>query len=465
MWISKRRQKKVLIIGLDAAAPEFIFDKFKTKLPNLEYLINNGIYGKLKSTNPPITIPAWMSMCTGRSPAQLGLYGFRARVNNSYKEFQIATSGDINQPALWDVIAKKDKKSILVSVPPSYPPKPINGNSISCFITPDTKRDYTYPAKLKYEIEKRFGEFIFDVEFRTDKRDKLLREAYDMTNQHFDVIEYLLKEKPWEFFIFVEIGVDRVQHAFWKYFDTQHHLYEPGNEYENTILEYYEFLDGRIGKLLELIDRNTLVIVASDHGAKRMKGAFCINEWLIEEGFLVLNEYPTQISDFEKVDVNWSKTKAWGWGGYYVRIFVNVKGREEEGVIPKDNYESFRDLLKEKIKKIRGPKQEEWNTLVYKPEELFSNPQGQIPDLMVYLDNLYWRSAGTIGHKKLYLSENDKGPDDAVHDWDGIYILYNQNFEIKNRFLNADILDIFPTVLKYMEVDIPDEISGKSIIK
>ena len=96
--------------------------------------------------------------------------------------------------------------------------------------------------------------------------------------------------KPWDLFMFVEIGVDRIHHAFWKYMDPDHHLYEPGNPYENTILDYYKHLDRKIGELLSSAGEDTVVLVVSDHGAKRMKGAFCVNEWLIEQGDLVVKE-------------------------------------------------------------------------------------------------------------------------------------------------------------------------------
>jgi len=132
--------------------------------------------------------------------------------------------------------------------------------------------------------------------------------------------------KPWDFLMFVEIGVDRVQHAFWKFFDKNHHLYVQGSRYENAIRDYYRFIDEKVGGLLKHIDNETVVIVVSDHGAKRMRGAFCINEWLIKKGYLALKKRPEKVVSLDKAEVDWSKTKAWGWGGYHARIYINVKG-------------------------------------------------------------------------------------------------------------------------------------------
>ena len=85
------------------------------------------------------------------------------------------------------------------------------------------------------------------------------------------------------------------------------------------------------------------------HGAKGMEGGLCVNEWLIRQGYLVLNTYPSRPTKFAALDVDWSRTRAWGEGGHYARIFLNVQGRESQGVIPPAEYEAFRDRLKKAL--------------------------------------------------------------------------------------------------------------------
>jgi len=443
------KQKRLLVIGLDCAPPALVFQRAE-ELPNLKKLMENGVYGNLRSSDPPITIPAWMVMATGRDPGQLGLYGFRHRQGYSYNKMWIANSTAIKEKTVWDYLAEQGKESILVSVPPSYPPKPVRGKLISCFITPTKEQSYTYPESLKQELEDRFGGFIFDVVFRTQDRAQVLQEIYQMTTNHFQVIDYLLEDKNWTLFWFVEIGVDRMHHAFWKFMDREHHLYEPGNPFETAIFDYYKFLDENIGRLLKKLDDRTAVLVVSDHGAKRMKGAFCVNDWLIEQGDLVVTEPPEKGQNVEKLKIDWNRTRAWGWGGYYARIFLNVEGREPQGIIKPEDYEAVRDELAERIKAIRGPQGEEWKTVVIKPQEHYPELNGDYPDLMVYFDDLYWRSAGTLGYGSLYLQENDTGPDDAVHDYEGIYILYDPE-RPGGRVQNANILDIAPTILALLD--------------
>jgi len=456
-------KRRLLIMGLDSAPPELLFDRFRDELPNIGGLMDHGVYAKMRSCDPPITIPAWSVMVTSKNPGSLGLYGFRHRKGHSYTDGWIANSLSVKAEKIWDILARAGMKVCVVGVPPSYPPTPVNGELISCFITPDPNREYTYPPELKQEIEALVGPYPFDVKFRTDNRDQLLKDLHEMTETHFRVIEHLLATRPWDFFMFVDIGLDRVHHAFWKYFDKDHPRYVPGNQYENVMLDYYKRLDEHVGRLLKRIDDDTIVVVVSDHGVKGMRGAFCVNEWLIREGYLILKERPEAVVELEKAAVDWSKSKAWAWGGYYARVFLNVKGREPQGVIDRNEFEEERDRLAERIKTISDPSGRRMATQVYKPETLYPLSVGDRPDLMVYFDDLFWRSAGTLGHSDIYLSENDTGPDDAIHSRHGTFILHDKQLNHRGRIGDIDILDMAPTLLERLKLPIPASMEGKSI--
>ncbi|NIP35700.1 MAG: hypothetical protein GWN18_12080, partial [Thermoplasmata archaeon] len=54
------KDRKLMLMGLDCAPPALIFDRMRGELPNLEALMGTGLYGPLRSTLPPITIPAWL---------------------------------------------------------------------------------------------------------------------------------------------------------------------------------------------------------------------------------------------------------------------------------------------------------------------------------------------------------------------------------------------------------------------
>ncbi len=456
---------RVVILGLDSAPPDLVFRRLRGSLPNLERLMAAGGYGRLRSCDPPITVPAWMVMATGKSPGSLGLYGFRHRRGFAYREVTTPTSASVRERTLWDRLGEAGYDSILVGVPPSYPPRPLRGHSVGCFLTPDAAADYTYPPELKREIEALVGDYLFDITFRTDDRDTVLEQLYAMTDQHFRVFEHLLRTKPWDLAMMVEIGIDRAQHAFWKFFDTDHPKHEPGNRYESVVPDYYRFVDERIGRILDAVGDGATIFVVSDHGAKGMRGAFCVNEWLIREGYLALKTRPQEPAPLDRVDVDWSRTKAWGWGGYYARIFINLEGREPSGVVAAAQYEALRDELSDKLARVTDPEGRTMDTRVYRPEQIYAEVRGDAPDLMVYFDDLWWRSAGTVGHGALYLSENDTGPDDAVHDYDGIFVMSTppEGAAPGSELSGLRLIDMAPTVLDRMGVAIDEPLEGRPI--
>ena len=319
---------KVAVIGLDCAEPTLVFDRWLDELPNLGRLVRSGTWGRLRSVDPPITVPAWSCMLTGRDPGELGIYGFRNRHDHGYDSMYVADSKAVPIDRVWDHLGRAGRHVVVVGVPQTSPPVPVNGELVSCFLTADTRTDpYTHPPELHQEIERLAGPYQVDVRnFRSDDRDRILAEIYAMTEQRFTVCRHLLDTRPWEFFMVVEIGLDRLHHAFWRFMDPAHPRHEPSHRYREVIRSYYGYLDDEIGELLERFDDDTTVIVVSDHGARPMEGAVCVNEWLRDEGYLVLHDEPDGPIPFRDANVDWSRTRAWGEGGYYCRLCLNRKG-------------------------------------------------------------------------------------------------------------------------------------------
>jgi predicted AlkP superfamily phosphohydrolase/phosphomutase len=456
---------KICVFGLDCAAPEVVFGD--ERLVNLRRLMAAGTYGRLESVIPPITVPAWMCMCTSQDPGSLGVYGFRNRIDHSYDKLGFANSASIKTLAIWDHLGREGKRSIIVGVPPNYPPRRINGISVGCFLTPDsTKNDYIHPAGFKAKINELVGEYPVDVKnFRTDNKAWLKDEIFRMSQKQWQVVHWLLKEQQWDYFHFVDIGLDRMHHGFWNYFDEKHVQFEAGNRYRNAIPEYYLWLDQQIGKALDLVDENTIVLVVSDHGAQRLDGGIAVNEWLIREGLLVLNEYPTVITPFDRLSVNWNKTRVWSEGGYYARVFFNVQGREPNGVIPPGEYESFQDEMKARFEKLLDDKGQPLNSLVFNPKEIYKNVRNIAPDLIVHFGGLLWRSIGSVGHHAIHVQENDTGPDSCNHAQHGVFILKAPNLPANGEYEGALLLDIAPTLLDLAGYEIPESMQGRSLVE
>lgn len=217
------------------------------------------------------------------------------------------------------------------------------------------------------EIDQTVGEYLVDVpNFRTDDKEYVLHQIYTMTERRFQLVKRWIADKEWDFFMLVEMGIDRIHHGLWRYHDPTHRKYEVHPTYNHSIHDYYCYIDSEIGQILELVDENTTFFIVSDHGAKRMDGGICVNEWLIREGYLTLKSQPTKLIPIDKFEIDWSKTKVWGDGGYYGRIFLNVEGREPQGIVKPAEVEALRDELKEKLEALVDLNGVNIGTKVYK---------------------------------------------------------------------------------------------------
>ncbi len=454
---------RLLVIGLDCLEPSLLED-WKEDLPHMQRLIAGGISGPLESTIPPITVPAWACMLSGKDPGELGVYGFRNRVDRGYTRMAVATARDVRVDRVWDLLGQAGRRVALIGVPQTYPPGPVNGVLISDFLTPSTQSDFTYPSALRAQLERWVGEYILDVkDFRTADKDCLLRQIYEMTERRFRVARHLLRRERWDFFMLVEMGIDRMHHGFWSLMAPDHPRYVPGNRYREAIRDYYRYIDREVGELLDLAGDDALVLLVSDHGARTMAGGICLNDWLIREGYLVLKERPQGIVPLEKAEIDWARTTAWGAGGYYGRLFLNVQGREPQGLIPPERYESVRDEIGAKLTAMVGPQGQPLGTVVYRPEQIYRQVRNIAPDLIVYFGDLAWRSVGSIGYDSLYTMENDTGPDDANHARHGVFALYDPRCPQGQRRDDLHIMDVAPTILDRLGLPVPDGMGGKVI--
>ena len=455
---------RVFVIGLDCAEPSVLFaDK---RLKNIQELMRRGSFGRLESTVPPITVPALMCMATSQDPGSLGIYGFRNRADHSYNGLSTVNSSSIKEQAIWDHFNQHGRPAVVVGVPPGYPPRPILGARVGCFLTPDTvQNDYTHPSSLKREIERLVGEYPVDVKgFRTDDKEWLRDQTLEMTRKHFEVIRYLMTTIDWDYFHFVEIGLDRIHHGFWKYHDPLHRQHEPGSRFASVVSDYYLYLDEEIGRLLEMLEDDTAVLVVSDHGAQRLEGGFCVNEWLCREGLLALKERPAVPTKFSPNLVDWSRTKVWSEGGYYARVFFNVEGREPSGTIPLSRYEAFRDEMKARLEALPDDNGRPMNSQVFRPQDVYRHVRNVAPDLIVHFGGLFWRSIGRLGDESLYIQENDTGPDDCNHAQFGLFVLTAPGLPARGEVEGAHLLDIAPSLLALAGLPVPSAMQGRSLL-
>ena len=458
------RSARLLLIGLDGVPPDLLFDRLLPRMPNVRSLVERGVRAPLRTTDPPISVPAWPVMFTGVDPGTLGLYGFRHRRRSSYTEMYVPTSADVPVPTFWQTLSERGRRVAVFGMPLGYPPPAVNGVYVSDFLTPPESEVTTFPPELRAELDGPDGPYRFDVTFRSGALDRVAREIFEMTRRRFRAAEAVLARERWDVFALHEIGTDRLHHAFWKHFDRTHPQYRAGNPYERIAEEYYELIDDGIGWLLARVDDRTDVVVVSDHGSMAMRGCFCVNQWLEENGYLVLRHPPPrQGTPFEEVDVDWSRTTVWGAGGYYARLFFNLEGREANGIVPTQKVDAVRDQLVAELGRLRDPDGAPVRVDVLRPEETYRSVRGDAPDLMVYFDELRLRSAGTMGHPTDFLAENDTGPDDAVHSPYGVF-LYAPSAGTEPKLIpEFSMIQVTPTLLTLLGEPVPAHVQGTAV--
>ncbi|MEE8409962.1 MAG: alkaline phosphatase family protein [Myxococcota bacterium] len=456
---------RVCVIGLDCLTPQLVFDTFAGSLPNLEALASAGMAGPLESCIPPITVPAWTTMVTSADPGMLGCYGFRDRADHSYDRRRLASSMTYNGVPIWTLLSRAGLRCRVLGVPQTYPPKPVKGSMVTGMLTPDTDTDveFTYPAAMAGDVKALCGGYRFDVdEFRTGDKDRVLRDIHAVTAQHFRLARAWVAEKDWDLFMMVELGPDRVHHAFWRYAAADHPAHQPGHRFAPAIRDYYVELDREVGTLIALLDEDDVVMVVSDHGAQTLHGCIAVNQWLVERGDLVLTTGVGQPVPFSPDLVDWSKTRAWADGGYVGRIYFNVEGREPGGIVAESRVDALARELRSGLLVITRPDGTAMQTRVHRPREIYREQNGVPPDLTILFDDLAFRAIGSVGHPSIHVPRNDTGPDDANHARHGVLILRDERGK-RALPMRASLYDIAPTILGRLGVAIPDRMIGEEL--
>jgi predicted AlkP superfamily phosphohydrolase/phosphomutase len=456
---------RVLVIGLDSMPPRLAFELLADELQNLSGLRRRGLSGPLRSTDPPITIPAWLTMTTGRSPAQLGIYGFRNAVPGG-SGLRLTDARDVRFPRVWELLAGRDRGSAVVSVPVTWPPSAPGPVALtSCFLAPGGGAPWASSPELQRELEERHGPYLVDVEgFRSEDKGPVLEQARRITSQHFAILRHLIATRGPEFAMIVDIGPDRVHHALLSAVDPAHPRFDGGHPLAAAVRDYYRLLDRELGLTLELAGPGTLILVVSDHGVRPLLGAVCVNEWLLDAGFLALGSRPAGVTPFQRLDVDWGNTTAFAEGGYHARVWLNLAGRQPRGTVAPERAEALLEELARGLAAIPGPDGRPMDNRVLRAAELYgTRPAGLPPDLTVYFDGLGRRAAGTVGHGTIHLPGNDTGPDDANHDFHGILVAAGPGIPAGAAVEGLEIADVFATCLAALGLDPPPGTGGRPV--
>ncbi|MEH1015940.1 alkaline phosphatase family protein [Micromonospora sp. CPCC 206060] len=434
-------------------------------MPTVAAVARDGVGGVLRSTLPPITVPAWTSMLTGRDPGELGVYGFRNRRSYGYDDLVMATSEGVRFPRLWDRLTRAGRPSVVVGVPQTSPPPAVDGVLVCGFEGPVAGGGtFTHPPEFADEVANVVGEYLFDVpEFRSAGLDDVLATAYRMTERRFTLMRHLVTTRDWDLAMIHEIGPDRMHHCFWRYHDPLHPGHQPDSPYRTAISDYYRFLDERVAELIEAVGPDTAVLVASDHGATAMHGGVCVNEILRAAGLLTLHSEPPGPMPLSRDMIDWSRTRVWGEGGYYARIFFNVADREPQGIVPRDQVSALTEQVRALLSRTDLGEPGVLHNQVYTPGELYRRVRGIPPDLLAFFGAEKWRAIGSVGFGQNWVKTNDTGVDEANHSRNGMFALRVPG-QAPGAPTTASIMDVTPTVLELLGLAADPTLPGESLL-
>lgn len=260
---------------------------------------------------------------------------------------------------------------------------------------------------------------------------------------------------------------DRLQHMFFRHLDENH----PANRgrdnttHKDAIRTLYQQMDDLVGRTIDRLDDDTLLIVMSDHGFKPFRRGVNLNSWLHKQGFLALkNGGPTGADMFQ--DVDWSKSKAYavGFGG----IYINQVGREAKGIVePGEETARTKREIRDRLLQLYDEKEQTHPVReVYDSSEVYSGPYvDEAPDLIVG-----FRPGHRVGWSSVTGGVSEDEIEDNVRPWSG-----DHNFNppdvpgmlFVNRKItatNPNIMDIGPTVLDLFGVGVPPQCDGASLM-
>jgi predicted AlkP superfamily phosphohydrolase/phosphomutase len=499
------------VIGVDGATFDLVEPWVSQgKLPHFRHLMESGAWGRLQSTIPPLTPCAWTSFKTGVNPGKHGVYEFYFLDEN--RDLQVNFHRNRGYDSIWRILSNHGLRSCVYNVPFTFPPEEVHGILISGLLTPSTAANFTYPSEFKKELLRNIPDYrIFPATRYSEREDDIeafYRDLLELIEVRFRTARYLLERERWDFFMMVFNETDYVQHWFWKYIDPAHPDYteELNRKFGDRIYQIYARIDDHLGRFLEFGNSGTLFLVMSDHGAGLFRKRIYINNWLKAQGYLKLKSTPKVLlkrlfyrigihpqtainmayrlglarlnqkvsfgqkkAIFSKIgytfeDVDWRRTKAFSFG-CYGPIYINSSGNRLDGIVPEEEVPALREEIVARLKEIVDPERGvKLVDRIWEREELYHGPSTRfLPDVAYSLDDFSYTSSSLFA-----MPSNDifsapltrKSGDHRLH---GILLAGGNRVRSGLELDRANIMDLAPTILRYLGLEIPEEMDGQAL--
>lgn len=332
-----RGSGKVAVLGLDGVPFGLLNNLFDNRvMPCLAGTAKNGTFLQMETSLPAVSSVAWSSFMTGKGPGHHGIFGF-TDLKNRERSLRLPSFDDIQWPVIWQSLAKR--KSTVINLPFTYPARPLNGLLISGFVAPVLDRS-VFPATLIPWLRSRNYRIDVDsVQGRHDRR-QLLADLFETLNLHTEVMLTLMESQPWDLFIGVITGTDRLHHfLFDAACDANHAFFE-------DFMEYYRRIDSFFERFVERLGGRTRLIVLSDHGFTRLKTQVYLNHLLERMGRLSFTtSNPRSIEDVHPASEAFAMDPN--------RIYLNGKDRFRDGVLEARQKREVRSRLKQDLEQVR----------------------------------------------------------------------------------------------------------------
>ncbi|MEM7131196.1 MAG: alkaline phosphatase family protein [Chloroflexota bacterium] len=499
---------RLLIVGWDGATFDLIKPYIDQGLmPNTQKLLAQGAHRVLNSTIPTLSPTAWTSFFTGKNPGRHGTFDFVYRRPGTYEI--LSTRNHLpSLGTLFHWISQSGRQVGTLNVPFTYPPQPVNGFMVSG-LGADLNWEFAHPPALRDELLSRDYRIDNPVHYQGDNDEAYLDAALETSRIRAETALELMKSRPWDFFMVVFMNIDQLLSFVWHHMDESHPRHDPELAHlGDKIKELHQYLDQVLGEMMALAGDETTVILASDHGMGPLYKEVFLNNWLREAGYMMDQQpqvakgtywhlmrrlgitregiwrrigrartqqmkallpevlhwlIPTEHPDLAN-QIDWSKTKAYGFGNIG-QIYVNLAGREPMGIVqPGEEYEALVNEIKEQLYKLADPESGELLVdKVYTKSELYEGPHVDLaPDL-----NVIMKDYSYITQMRRELAFRDVVRPflgmSGFHRREGIFAIKGPAIQ-QGEFEPASILDVTPTALYLMGLEIPDDVDGSVMV-
>jgi len=478
---------KVIIIGLDGARLDVLIKWAKQGyLPTINKMLNEGVYGTLKSVLPIHSFPAWTSLSTGVYPPKHGIYDVLLRDKDGYRRIP-PNSTMVKAKRFWEILDDLEYRCCIVNVPVTYPPKPLkHGIIVSSVLTPSTDHVFAYPKEIWEMLRKKGYKILPKAKPGTEK---YIEEVHEILDKQYNFVKWYIENHDWDLVFWVIMSTEMLHHHYATFIDPNHPLYKP--EYEEIVRKIYEKIDRYIAELMKALDRNYILFIISDHGFTPYYGVIYLNTFLKKQGLLAtkikfvaikrylillakklgkkiynylpkdLKERAIRITGFGAYEftlelINWSKTRA------YVafldsNININLKGRENNGIVDTEEYKQVVDKVLDVISK--DPELSRLLMLKPKHEVYTEGPYlNLVPDIFILFGKANEKpfKIKTDPFAKNYIDYRLSQFDENVgyHTLYGVFLAYGCYVKQK-YYKDARIVDIAPTVLALFRIRPP----------